>query len=174
MAWTTTLATSLRVIIGDMDSTAFTDARLQTILVVGASYVNSEINWAVTYTITLDCPAISPDPTLAASLNEDFSNLTVLKAACLLNFGELRTAAIKSGIEARCGPAILKTGKHSDGFNQLIAVGPCKMYEELANQYRFEAFNTTSAFGVLSPFVNDDFHPSNLSVGGHHHNHHHR
>ena len=124
MAWTTTLVTSLRVIIGDMDSTSFTDARLQTILVVGASYVNAEINWAVTYTITIDTPAISPDPTLAANLNEDFSNLTVLKAACLLNFGELRTAAIKAGIEARCGPAILKTGKHSDGFNQHISVGP--------------------------------------------------
>ncbi len=172
MAWTTTLAISLRVIIADMDCVSFNDARLQTILSVGASYVNAEINWATTYVINIDTPDISPDPTLTATLDQDFSNFTVLKAACLLNFGELRTAAIKAGIEARCGPAILKTGKHSDGFNQLIDVGPCKMYEELANQYRFEAFNTNSAFGVLSPFVNDDFFPSDLYIGhGGHHNH---
>ena len=163
MAWTTTLVTSLRVIIGDMDSVSFTDARLQTILAVGATYVNSEINWAVTYTMDICDPSISPDPTLTATLNEDFSNFTVLKAACLLNLGELRTAAIKAGIEAKCGPAVLKTGKHSDGFKQLIEVGPCKMYEDLSNRYRFEAFNTNSAFGVLSPFVNDDFLPSDLN-----------
>ncbi len=165
MAWTTTLVTSLRVIIGDMDSASFTDARLQTILSVGASYVNAEINWATAYTINIDTPDISPDPTLTATLDQDFSNFTILKAACLLNFGELRTAAIKAGIEARCGPAILKTGKHSDGFKQLIEVGPCKMYDELSTQYKFEAFNTNSAFGVLSPFVNDDFFPSDIYSG---------
>jgi len=168
MAWTTTLVTSLRVIIGDMDSTSFTDARLQTILSVGATYVNAEISWVTTYTINIDTPSISPDPTLTATLNQDFSNFIVLKA----NFGELRLAAIKAGIEAQCGPAILKTGKHSEGFKQLIAVGPCKMYEELSTQYRFEEFNTNRAFGVLSPFVNDDFFPSDLYVGhGGHHNH---
>ncbi len=159
MAWTTTLVTFLRVIIGDVDNVSYTDTQLQTILAVGAKDVNAEIDWPTTYTINISTPDISPDPTLAATLDVKFGLMIVLKSACLLNLGELRTAAIKGGIEARYGSAVLKTGKHSGVFKQLIKIGPCAMYEKLHKQCKFEAFNTNSAFGVLSPFVNDETGP---------------
>jgi hypothetical protein len=161
MAWTTNLVTALRVIIADMDSVSYTDARLQSILSVGALYVKQEINWSTVYTIDITVPTISPDPTLTATLNTDFSNFIVLKSACLINQGELRTKAIIAGLEAKCGPAVLKTGGHLDGFKQLIEIGPCAMYEVLKKEYRF---GNQEVAGILSPFINDNFSPSDLYV----------
>ena len=134
MAWTTSLVTPLRVLIGDMDSTEFTDARLQDILAVAASFVNTSRNPRaknnrsfllgilspfvydiasatnrtnnITYTIDINEPSISPDPTLSESLDQEFSNQIIILGAKLLGLGEQRLGALIANIEGQAGPAL--------------------------------------------------------------------
>ena len=161
MAWDSTMVTILRVLISDIDvPQSYTSARLQQILVVGAQYVQQEISFSTTYTITIGTPAISPDPTLTASKDDAFTNLVVLKAACLTDWGEFRQKALVAGIKARCGPAILETLQHLDGFKTLIDKGPCAAYDELKTDYQFGNTNTVRA--ILSPFIGNNFDPRSL------------
>ncbi len=144
MAWTTTLVTSLRVLIGDIDSVNFSDDRLRELLSVAATYVNAERHTnrqrknrssyfhvsspfaysdprtaarGSTNVYVIDTApgelSITPDPTLAATLDEEFSNLTVSMAANLLAKSERRLGALISHISAGAGPAILKTSRKS-------------------------------------------------------------
>ena len=157
MAWDTTMVSMMRTLIQDFDSTYFTYSRLKEILVVAAQYVITEVDLSVTYTINIVTPSISPDPTTASPVDNAFVNLAVMKAACLIDRGSLRSAALLSGLEARCGPAMMKTLQRMDGFNTLIIQGYCATYEELKQQYRFG--NISWCQGFLSPFISSNFFP---------------
>jgi hypothetical protein len=143
----------LRILIDDnSDEPTYTDSRLEDVLVVAASQVAEEARIS-TYTIDITPPEITPTPIA----DDTFRNLVTLKAACIIDRGNLRHAAMVSGLEARCGPAIMRTNKRVDGFKILIEQGYCKAYDEALRQYIFG--NVSFARGILSPFINSDFFP---------------
>jgi len=163
MAWTTTMVSMVRVLINDTEATqTYTDARLQDILAVAARYVEQEISFNTDYTIDISVPSISPDPTV--TIDDAFTNFVVLKAACLTDISTLRTKAVLAGLEARCGPAILKTLKSLDGFRELLDVGPCAAYAKLKDEYTFG--ERSLAHFILSPFVGNNFDPQSLASLG--------
>lgn len=164
MAWTEDMVSMLRVIINDTESPqTYENDRLRNLLMVAAMYVKQEVDFDVVYTIGISNVTLAPDPTLTATRDDSFTNLVVLKAACLTDQSTLRTKAIMSGIEAKCGPAMLKTLKHLDGFKELLTLGPCAAYEQLKHDYKLN--DTTNLFGILSPFISDDFDPNYLTIG---------
>jgi len=160
MAWKDSMIEILRVLISDLGTTpTYSDRRLEQILVVAAQYVDLEMDFANTYTITFAPPTISPDP---VSLDDDaFVNFTCLKAACLTDWSTYRSKALLAGIKAKCGPTQLDTLKHLDGFNTLLERGPCAAYEQLKQSWIFG--NAEIVKAVMSPFVSNDFDPTNLS-----------
>lgn len=155
MAWDTTMIIMLRSLIGDLEKEEYTDPRLKQIIVVAAQYVNSEIRFDTKYTVNIAMPSIAPDPTIAP--DDPFVNLTVLKAACMIDRGNMRIAAMSAGIEAKCGPAVLKTLQRMEGFKTLIDSGYCAAYEESKREFQFG--NTRHIRAILSPFINSDFDP---------------
>lgn len=157
MAWKTEMTIMLRVLIDDLGEDDFCDDRLHHLLVVAGSYVEQDLELTTDYTINIVTPDFDPDPTTSTPRDDDFVNLTVLKAACLIDKGSLRAAAAINGLEARCGPAQLKVLRRMDGFATLIEHGYCKAYEEAMLQYRFG--NANIIRGIMSPFINEDFVP---------------
>ena len=133
---------------------------MQQMLVVAATYVNIELSFDYTYTIEIDTPDISPDPTLNG--DAAFQNFVVLKAACITDLSTFRTKALSSGVKAQCGPAVLDTIKHLDGFKQLLELGPCAAYDVLKKQWTFG--NTRLIHAILGPFVSNNFSPDSLGL----------
>ena len=160
MAWEETMTTMLRVLVNDTESPqTYTDDRMKQILVVAAQYVDMELSFDYSYTITVGATAaesdIAPDP---VALDDDpFVNLTVMKAACITDFSTFRTKALQAGVKAKCGPAVLDTLKHLDGFKQLLEFGPCQAYQAMKDNWVFG--NGELCRAILSPFVSNDFDP---------------
>ena len=164
MAWQNDMVGMLRVLINDTEAPqTYTDARLQNLIVVGAIYVDQELDFDTTYDMDVATTGIAPDPTLDATKDIPFTNLTVLKSACLTDHSTFRTKALTAGFEAKCGPAVLKTLKHLDGFKDLLTMGPCAAYDELKHQYQMN--DTNLLFAIFSPFTSDDFDANYLSQG---------
>ena len=159
MSWQQEMVTMLRILISDMDDEqTYTDMRLEQVIVLAAKYVQQEIRFSTTYTISVGSITISPDPTTAP--DEQFMNFTVLKSACLIDWNTYRQKAMLNGLKARCGPAVLETVGHLEGFRELVTNGPCAAFEELKKDYQFG--NTDTIRAVLSPFIGNNFDPSSI------------
>lgn len=161
MAWQGAMINMLRVLIDDnpYDGTyAYSDDRLTQVLATAAYQVNTDLSFANNYVVDLNCCTITPDP--YDNIDKSFVNLTVLKAACIVDQGIFRQKALLSGLVAKCGPATLDTDDHLDGFKALLEQGPCAMYEKLKEEKKFgeDHYNNIVHF-VLSPFVGNDFDP---------------
>jgi hypothetical protein len=159
--WTGAMITMLRVLIDDnayQGSYVYTDPRLRELLAVAAMYVVQDITFSTTYAIDVVGCTISPDPYTAGDVV--FQNMVVMKAACLIDHGTFRQKAFTSGLEAKCGPATMKTLNQLAGFKDLLTIGPCGIYEKLKEEQLFsgESLSNLVHF-VLSPFTHDDFDP---------------
>ncbi len=162
MAWETTMVTMVRVLVNDTEAPEqYVDSRLEQIIVVAAEYVQQDINLSVVYDINVDVPDISPDPTLPASKDDVFTNFVVLRAACIVDHSTFRTEAFRSGIKARCGPALLETLDRLKGFNTLLNEGPCKAYAVLKKEHNFG--NDSIIRAILSPFISNNFDSRSLA-----------
>lgn len=155
LLWQSSAILILRGLINDFSTTpTYTDNRLLDILLIAALQVKKEYIFDTSYTINITKGTISPDP----SSDETFLYLVPLKAACIIDRGNLRIAAMTAGLEAKCGPAVMKTMNRMDGFKTLMEVGYCKAYEEA--KFQLQLGNTRHLKGILSPFINDVFDPS--------------
>jgi len=156
MAWIDDTIETLRVIIADLDEDnyIYTDERLTQIIYVAAKYVAMELRFDLTYTVTNT--SISPDP----STDYDFTNFIVLKAACLADEGTFRSKALLEGIRVSCGPASMSVGGNLSGFETLLSDGPCAMYKQLKNQYRFGKGLASKA--IISVFTGNQFDARDL------------
>jgi len=94
MAWQNDLTIILRALINDLDSSTYTDERLEQILVVSAHLMRTELDFIHVYNIDVEAVTISPDP--VDSQDYAFTNLTTLKAACLILAAEVKLAAAQS------------------------------------------------------------------------------
>jgi hypothetical protein len=162
MSWQLEIPIITRVWINDLDSNpTYSDSRIQQVVVVAALNVNREVSFTETYDIDVVNETISPDPTLEASLDNDFVALVALKAACILDQSTYRTKAINEGIKTSLASASLHTAGNLKGYKDLLDVGPCAMYSELRQE--FEIGNPNMVQAVLSPFVGNKFDASNLN-----------
>ena len=154
----------LRIIINDMDEAnyEFSDNRLITTLLGAARYVEQEMMFDNDYVVSFGSQVITPDP--ADEGDDAFINFMVLKAACMIDIGNARVAAMTAGLEAKCGPAVMKTLKQMEGFGTLLSQGSCATYEQLKKEYVFG--NVEWARGILSPFSNKNFLPHLHAHGG--------
>jgi len=157
MAWQDITIGIVRILINDFnnDNYDYSDDRLMQTLVVAAQLVNQEIDFSTSYTIDIPLVTISPDPSSDAA----FINFISLKAACIIDQSAFRTKATISGLKAKCGPAILETVYHLQGFKDLVNFGPCKAYQTLREEWMFGNAQVVEA--VLSPFVSNNFYPQN-------------
>jgi hypothetical protein len=164
MAWEDELVKMLRIVVNDIgDEPTYGDGRMEQTLAVAAQYVKEEVGgFDYTYDIDINTPDIIPDPTV---VNDDaFSNMIVLKAACIIDQGTFRTKALQAGVKIKCGPAVLETLKTLDGFKQLLEFGPCAAYEEMKKQLAFGGAGSASVVkAILSPFCGNNFDPRSLA-----------
>lgn len=159
MAWQDTMISILRVLINDQDcgeGHTYSDTQLEITLAVAAQYIQQELSFSTTYTITINPPDIDPDPTVTATLDDAFTNFVVLKAACTIDNWTFRTKAALEGLTARAGNNVsLAVSGHLKGFRDLIEIGPCKTLEDLKKDWKFGNANNVRA--ILSPFNSNSF-----------------
>ncbi len=158
MSWQTELPVIIRTLINDLDTTpTYTDDRLQQTIVVAAQYVNREINFDHEYAVDLTNLNITPDPTTENARDEEFIGFLCLRAACFLDQSTFRTKAVSEGIRTALGPANIAVAGNLKGFQTILEVGPCGMYDKLKMQH--EIGNIKYVRAVLSPFVGNKFTP---------------
>lgn len=161
MTWQDNCVTVTRSLINDIVSTPsykYTNERL-TDVVNSASLITCRETpiFSEKYTILIGTTwTVSPDPIE----DMDFILMTSLKAACLIDMGDLRNKASLIGTSARLGPASLGVGT-INGFKDVLALGPCATYSELQNGLQFESSYICRA--ILSPFIGNNFDPAYLS-----------
>jgi hypothetical protein len=154
-----TMIITLRAVINDLESATYSDDRLAQLLAISANYVIIDTQTTV-YVVDVMSPSITPDPVTRNDLV--FTNLTVLRAACMIDQGNLRMRAALAGLEAVAGPTRLKVG--GDAFNaykELLNLGPCALYKKTLEDYILGS--GLICHGILSPFVSNTFDASNLN-----------
>jgi hypothetical protein len=160
MAWLDDAIIIVRNLINDTQSPqTYDDNRLQELIMTSAFLVVTDITSLETsYTVNMSNLSVSPDP----SNDSFFMSFVCLKSACLVDQSNLRTKALVAGIVAKCGPAVLDTMKHMDGFKELITIGPCATYQSMKYDYMFGGGRICE--GILSPFISNKFNPENLGL----------
>ena len=94
MPWNIDLVTITRALIGDMDSSSYTDNRIRQMIVVAAYEVNRSIDFLKNYDVNISKNTISPDP--VDEKDNSFSVLTAYKAAVLIIQSELKNQSFQS------------------------------------------------------------------------------
>ena len=96
MAWQDQMSTIVRYVVNDVDSSnyTFSDERVETSILVAAQLVSNEVDFVQTYTIDVEGGTISPDPTVTATKDNDFTNIISLRAGCIILGSELKTQGL--------------------------------------------------------------------------------
>ena len=165
--WQNTSLIMLRTMLNDAgcDSVRYTPQRLDDLLITSAYLLPLDINFKNTYVVDVELRTITPDP-IQQTDGDEFINLLVLKAACLTDEGNFRTAALAQGVTARIGPASLQTSSYGQYLGLLLYEGPCKAYTKLGEEYNMSYDGSKIIRAVMSPFVANDYDPSMLgSIG---------
>lgn len=154
MAWDTVLVDRLRYIINDFDSSnyTYTAIQLQKFLVVAATLVITELpDWGDTigsYTIDTENITITPDPIDTSPVG--FSNLIVLKAACIIGRAELKK------IGATGGWKIIDDRSTIDGTESVKsakewATNACEAYTNTLSDYK--KGNSSAGEVIFGPYA---------------------
>ena len=161
--WQNTSLIMLRTMLNDAgcDSVRYTPQRLNDLLITSAYLLPLDINFKNTYVVDVELRTITPDP-IQQTDGDEFINLLVLKAACLTDEGNFRTAALAQGVTARIGPASLQTSSYGQYLGLLLNEGPCKVYAKLVEEYNMSYDGSKIIRAVMSPFVANDYDPSSM------------
>ena len=165
--WQNTSLIMLRTLLNDAgcDSVRYTPQRLDDLLITAAYLIPMEAHFKTTYVVNVESRTVTPDP-IDQTDGEEFINLIVLKSACIADEGNFRTAALAQGITARIGPAALQTSSYGQYLGTLLNEGPCKAYAKLVELYNMSYDSAQIIRAVMSPFVANDYDPSNLGSTG--------
>lgn len=91
MAWGEQLPIMVRYMIGDVeDPYTYNDQRLQMSILIAAKYVDNELNFSQAFEIDIIGMTISPDPTVSPTIDDWFSNLSVLRACLMITTAEMK------------------------------------------------------------------------------------
>lgn len=142
MSWQTPMTTIVRGLINDLDSSNYSDSRVQQVILIAAQLVKTDlVSFNSTYTVNLATSGISPDP---VDNNDDaFINLVSLKAACLFDSGSARTNLLAAGVRiVHDGDTIEKGYGSSDAAKILLKEGYCAAYQQARLEFQFGHTNT--------------------------------
>lgn len=166
MAWNTTLVTMVRNLIGDTSTTSptYANARIEEAIAVSAYFVINEYPLATDYTINIDTPSITPDPTTSDPIDKIAIALFPLRAACMLNLNNYQTAATNS-ISVKDGDASVSTTDGYKGWESVIRNGPCYAYKTLLERLQYK--NTAANFRAVTTPQNilGFYHNGCISIG---------
>ena len=140
----------VRHLISDVDSTnyKYSTSRLETSILVAAQLLTTETDLSQTYTINVESCSLSPDPTDAATKDNDFIALTSLKCACIILGGEVR-AESGNAIAIKDGPSAIDLRGVSSTLTNLYK-DLCQKYEQMLLDYR--AGNSLAGHAILGPY----------------------
>lgn len=160
MAWQNEMTIIVRTLINDLDpSPTYSDARIEQVITVAATYVQQEANLTNTYSVDVSTSSFSPDPT-TPNRDAAFIALTCLKAACIVDQSTYRTKAAVDGVRASLGSASLSVAGNLAGYKTILDQGPCAMYQQLVDDHNIGGEGAISVIqAVLSPFVGNNFDP---------------
>ena len=147
MAWDTELVTIVRHLINDVDSSSFTDARLQTTILVSTQLLQKEVNFDNTYTIDISGNTLSPGPT-SGTRDDGFITLICLKSACIILGSETKTNALNA-VRISDGPTSLDLTNIAKQL-EILRSDICKRFEDAKFQY--QVGNSLSGQAILSPY----------------------
>ena len=162
MSWQNSSLIMLRTMLNDAGcdgNNTYSTQRLEDLLITSAYFLPIDINFKSSYVIDVGAYTITPNPDDQDD-GKEFVSFMVLKAACLADEGAFRNAALLQGVTARLGPASLQTGSYGAQLALLLNEGPCKSFEELKKAYNFSYKGAQVIQAVMSPFVSNDFFPS--------------
>jgi hypothetical protein len=138
-----------RSILGDLDSTSYSDTRITQVIMSAAFYLSSVATFSEKYTVNVVDLSISPNP-----VDENFLILCAYKTACMISSYELKNA---SGIIMRDGPSMIDT----KGTAQNMKSGMesiCKIFDQLLTAYLLDGGITggvgQAIIGPYSPGAN--------------------
>lgn len=150
MSWQTDMLGILRVYIDDLCVPyRFDDTRLLSVLMVAARNVlrDAPSSFTNSYNVSISDKTISPDPVADLA----FVDLTVMKAACLIDHTEARRAAKDAGFVVREFASQIDTKGLADARFKIIDIGLCKTYEDSLFEY-LTTQNPALGLAILSPF----------------------
>ena len=161
--WQNTSLIMLRTLLNDAgcDAVRYTPQRLEDLLITSAYLLPLEVNFKNTYVVNVETRTITPNP-IDQTDGDEFINLMVLKAACIADEGNFRTAALAQGVSARIGPASIQTSSYGQYLGTLLNEGPCKSFAQLVELYNMSYDGSKIIRAVMSPFVANDYNPSNM------------
>lgn len=142
--WEDCLLEMLRVLINDMDSALYSDERLLQVIKAAAYYVNTDLSCcaAIAKPELDECGDFVGDPLEYPP----FANLVLLRAACLVDQGTLRTRLAAEGVKAVCGPVSMQVMGGSSSFQILLDQGPCASYNSLKDDLCFRCPIQSAAY----------------------------
>lgn len=148
MVWSTDMVTMLRHMINDLSATpSYSDARLQQLILVAATLVRVDMSLTDTYTIDLTGLSITPDP----MEDEDYSNLILLKSACMLSETDMRENACKF-LKVKDDKSFIDNTKAADIYKSIYEGehGPCALYKQSLLDYQINQISNIGR-AIMTP-----------------------
>lgn len=147
-SWDVDMVILVRGLINDLDSTTYSNARLQELICIAGQLAKNDVSFDYVYSITLTNPyTISPDP--VAVDDNPFINLVSLKTACLILRSEYKSLAAQVASFRDAQTAIDNTAQLK-GKGELMKQ-MCAGYDEATLQYLAGDRNPGRAiFGPIS------------------------
>lgn len=151
MAWDTTLVLITRNLINDKSSAqAYSDERIMESILIGGLYATSDYPFSTDYTFDFDQIQLSPDPTVAATLDKIAMALFPLKAACILNTNSYQ-GSVGTAIKIRDGDSSVDTTGSFAGYDSILKNGPCGSYATLVKQLYMRGSAGATGRAVTTP-----------------------
>ena len=151
--WEYEMVPMLRVMINDYDQPVmYSDSRLIQTLLLGAQFVEQELDFVQNFVVDQINQTITPDPTDRSNnfRDDSFINLTCMKAAAIIERGEARAAAGKA-ISAREGASSINLEGIARYKAKLIDINWNKAYDDAKYQYSLSRTHIAGA-AIMSPF----------------------
>jgi hypothetical protein len=134
VAWQDELVPLVRVFVNDTDATRFTDDRLEESIVAAARVVQMELAFDRVYACDHENVTITPDPTAAATRDDDFITLVAAKTGCIVDRGSAALAA-EQAILVKDGTSVVDLREAFKAKLSLLEKGWCAVYADLKSAY---------------------------------------
>lgn len=148
----------VRGLSGDTETTPdFSDTRILKVIRAAAFYVTVDLAACTTITKpTVDpCGDFCENPLDFPS----FSMLVGLRAACLMDIGQLRAKSAMEGLKAVLGPASMQMSQGSSSFDMLFKWGSCKSYADMREElcWKNPMIGATYSKQIVGSFISWDY-----------------
>jgi hypothetical protein len=153
LAWQDEMTPTLRVMLGDVDETSptYSDDRLEQLLALAAKQVSSEARFDQAFVGNVENALITPDPTAAATKDDNFVNLVTIKACCIMDLADARVAANRA-LLVKDGNSAVDLSKVSAEKRALLSKGWCAVYADAKFEYQNARTSGVAGALIIGPF----------------------